>query len=93
MNWVIETERWNWNDIDEPGPENNCQTNMEDLEKKSVLRQRPSLYTREEIQNTFIVMSASDSGQPIIQTEKANVQKYFFYNTPLVCKISRWCQK
>lgn len=23
MNWVIETERWNWNDIDEPGPENN----------------------------------------------------------------------
>ena len=58
---------------DEPGPENNCQTNMEDLEKNSVVRQRPSLYTREEIQDTFIVMSASDSGQPIIWTEKANV--------------------
>lgn len=57
----------------EPGAENYCQTNTENLEKKCLrVRQRLSLYTGEEIQNTFILMPASDPGQPAIWTGKAS---------------------
>lgn len=59
-------------------------------EKKShSLRQRLPLYTGEEIQNTFVFMSASDPGQPLSGQERQTQGKCFFHNAPLVCQIRR----
>lgn len=64
---------------EELGAENNCQINMKKTWKKKIcLRQRLSLYTWEEIQNTFLFTSASGPGQPTVCTEKGKRLEILF---------------
>lgn len=75
-NWIMEIEERNWNGIRRTWSRKLLSNKHGKLEKKCfTLRQRLPLYTGEEIQNTFIFMSASDSGQPAIWTGKANTSK------------------